>query len=100
MKLLQKEDEREKREQLLKRKFEKEIFQLNEDFETAMESLQHELDRAKYANMALENNMHELRLEHEKSNRMVSSSFYQLGLIQVKKNSTDFKGSQPDWLDS
>ena len=54
---------------------------MNEDFETAMESLQHELDRAKYANMALENNMHELRLEHEKSNRMVSSSFYQLGLI-------------------
>jgi hypothetical protein len=55
MKLLQKEDERDKRESLLKRKFEMEITQANEEFETALESLQHDLDKAKYANMVLEN---------------------------------------------
>lgn len=63
MKLLQKEDERDKRETLLKRKFEKEITQANEEFETALESLQHDLDKAKYANVVLENHMHELRLD-------------------------------------
>lgn len=60
---MHKEAEREKREQLLRKKFEKEINQANEEFETALESLQHDLDKAKYANMVLENHMHELRLE-------------------------------------
>lgn len=101
MKLMQKEEEREKREQLLVRKFQKEMAQVSEDFETSIESMQAELDRAKYANMALENNMHELRLEMEKSNKMISSSFYHLGLIQVQKSSNDStRSSQPDWLDS
>ena len=83
------------------RKFQKEMAQVSEDFETSIESMQAELDRAKYANMALENNMHELRLEMEKSNKMISSSFYHLGLIQVQKSSNDStRSSQPDWLDS
>ena len=37
-----------------------------EEFKTDIESLQHELDVAKWANMALENEMHEMRLEQEK----------------------------------
>jgi|LakMenE01Jun11ns_1017448.scaffolds.fasta_scaffold9917675_4 hypothetical protein len=78
-----------------------------EEFKTDIESLQHELDVAKWANMALENEMHEMRLEHEKQNKLISSSFFQLGLIQVKKNQVEVTSSQSsagptqiDWLDS
>ena len=100
-------EERDKREQLLKRKFMKEIEQVTEEFETQIESLQHDLDNAKYANMVLENHMHELRLEQEKSNKLISSSFHSLGMGFLKKMnepsmSSEFKDSwpQPDWLDS
>jgi hypothetical protein len=75
--------------------------QTNEEFETSLESLQHDLDKAKYANMVLENHMHELRLEMEKNNKLISSSFHQVGLGQIKKNVSDpSEAAQPDWLDS
>ena len=77
----QKEQERLDVQRVMKRQLEKEINQATEEFETELESMQHELDQAKFANRVLENHMHELRLEHEKSSKLVSSSFYQLGLI-------------------
>lgn len=55
--------------------------------------------------------MHELRLEHERQNRLYCSSFYHLGLIQVQKDKAASKvaaknaapaeiNEHIDWLDS
>ena len=51
--------------------------------------------------------MHDQRLEFEQHNRLFSSSYYYLGLIQVKKedsykkkNSKAAEEVEPDWLDS
>ena len=62
--------------------------------------------------MYLEKDMQDLRLEHERMNRIYSSSFYHLGMIQVHRDKAHAKkargaggtgdaGDGPiDWLDS
>ena len=57
--------------------------------------------------MYLETHMHELRLEQERANRLASSSFYYIGMTQVKgtkasngRHGGDANEIEADWLDS
>ena len=78
-------------------------------YEEQFEQLHDESNKIKNQNLYLETHMHELRLEHERQNRLYSSSFFHLGLIQVKKDKmankvaaggTDKVYEHVDWLDS
>ena len=67
-------------------------------YEDQFEELHNENHKIKNQNMFLETHMHEQRLEQERASRLVSSTFYYLGQIQVQKDHT--KPTQMDWLDS
>ena len=88
----------------MRKKHEEEIEQVEEGFEEQFDDMQAEMNKAKNANMFLENNLHALRLEHEKEKRLLSSSFYHLGLVQVSKDKRNIKNggtgeSDMDWLE-
>ena len=50
-------------------------------YEDNQEQLMNENHRVKNQNLYLETNMHDLRLEREKQDRLFSSVFYHLGMI-------------------
>ena len=65
----------------MRKKHEEEIEQVEDGYNEQFDEMQAECNKAKNANMFHENNLHQLKLEHEKTNRLLSSSFYHLGLV-------------------
>ena len=107
-----KDDEAAKREQRLTKQHERDL-QLNIDaYEEQCDELHQENAKLKNANLFLENDMHALLLEHEKNSKLISSSFYYLGLMQVQRDRERDKASRGmsggageegaglDWLES
>ena len=81
--LKQKDEESTRREFRMRKKHKEEIDQVEEGYNDQFDEMQGELNRTKTANTYLENNQHQLKLEQEKTNRLLSSSIYHLGLVQV-----------------
>ena len=81
-----KDEESTRREHRIRKKHEEELEQAEEGYEEQFDVMQQECSKAKNANMFLENNLHQVKLEQEKMNRLLSSSFYHLGLVQVAKD--------------
>ena len=78
-------------------------------YEDEHETLQLENQKIKNQNVYLETHMQDVRLKNEKDNRLLSSSFYHLGQIQVKNDRVGAKAAkdrfygadmEADWLDS
>ena len=99
--LRQKDKEAAMNETRLRSKFDQELENVEAGYEEQYDELQNECNKAKNANMFLENNLHQLKLEHEKDNRLLSSSFYHLGLVQVAKDRKNVQSqdSDLDWLE-
>ena len=79
--LKQKDEDSIRREYRMRKKHEEELEQAEEGYGEQFDEMQAECNKAKNANMFHENNLHQLKLEHEKTNRLLSSSFYHLGLV-------------------
>lgn len=55
-------------------------------YEDEHDTLLQENNKVKNQNLYLETQMHDIRLANEKHSRLLSSSFYHLGMIQVQKD--------------
>ena len=105
-----KDEEAAKREQRLTQRHEQALEQQEEVYEERWAELRQEIAKLKNAKLFHENHMHALSLEHEKSSKLISSSFYYLGLSQVNKDrDRDRRGgrgfdvdenTEVDWLES
>ena len=100
-----KDDDYNRREQLAFKKHQGEMQEQADGYEDQFDDMQTENHKVKNQNLYLETHSHEQKLEEERMKRLISSSFYSLGMIQVQKNKTasrrkDTDNVQVDWLDS
>ena len=93
-----KDEEATRREKRLEKNLQTEMQMQADAYEEQFDSMQNENHKIKNQNMFLETHMHEQRLEQERQNRLLSSTFYHLGQIQVQKDTQATE--QIDWLDS
>ena len=76
-----KDEEATRREKRLEKNLQTEMQMQADAYEEQFDSMQNENHKIKNQNMFLETHMHEQRLEQERQNRLLSSTFYHLGQI-------------------
>ena len=90
-KLKANEEESSRREKILEKKMQSEMQLEVDNYEEQYELMMNENHKVKNQNLYYEKEMQDLRLEHERVNRLVSSSFYHLGQIQVHREKAHAK---------
>lgn len=83
--LEQKDNERAQNETRLSRQHNQELGYAEADYEEKFDELLAANNKIKNRIMVLETEKHNQLLEHEKMNKLISSSFFHLGQIQVQK---------------